>query len=249
VTLLATTPDCSADEQLCRAVLKVTGNSWLAAAADWLIAKPLVVISIVALGFVVRWLAVRFIRRLTSRAAEGVFPATVLRGKEGLVEDLVLAGERRRQRARTMASVLTSMVSVAVFSLVAVMVLGELGYDIGPLVASAGLVGVALGFGAQSLVKDFLSGIFLFFEDQYGVGDEVVIGDTTGVVEALSLRVTRLRAEDETIWYVRNGEILKVGNKSQRVDPAVPVVGTRVAENEGNEGLAPQAGTRSDPRP
>ena len=123
-----------------------------------------------------------------------------------------------------MASVLTSIVSVAVFSLVAVMILGELGYDIGPLIASAGLVGVALGFGAQSLVKDFLSGIFLFFEDQYGVGDEVVVGDTTGVVEALSLRVTRIRGEDETIWYVRNGEILKVGNRSQRVNPAVPAI-------------------------
>jgi small conductance mechanosensitive channel len=112
-------------------------------------------------------------------------------------------------------------------------------------VASAGLVGVALGFGAQSLVKDFLSGIFLFFEDQYGVGDEVVIGDTTGVVEALSLRVTRLRAEDETIWYVRNGEILKVGNKSQRIDPAVPVIEARTADNTSDN---PDA-TRSDPRP
>src|ERR687890_189701 len=191
MTWLAIAPDCSAEDQLCRAVLDATGNRWLAAAADWLVAKPLVIISILALGFVVRWLAVRFIRRLTSRAASGVFP---------------------------------SIVSVAVFSLVAVMVLGELGYDIGPLIASAGLVGVALGFGAQSLVKDFLSGIFLFFEDQYGVGDEVVVGDTTGVVEALSLRVTRIRGEDDTIWYLRNGEILKVGNRSQRVNPAVPPI-------------------------
>jgi small conductance mechanosensitive channel len=249
VTPLATTLDCSANEQLCRTVLDVTGNAWLATAADWLIAKPLVVVSIVVLGLVVRWLAVRFIRRITSRAAEGVFPPTVLRGREGMVEELALTAERRRQRARTMASVLSSMVSVAVFSLVGVMVLGQLGYNIGPLVASAGLVGVALGFGAQSLVKDFLSGIFLFFEDQYGVGDEVVIGDTTGIVEALSLRVTRIRAEDETIWYVRNGEILKVGNKSQRVDPTVPVVEARVAENERSGGLAPEVGTRSDPRP
>jgi moderate conductance mechanosensitive channel len=241
VTWLATAPDCSADEQLCRTVLDVTGNAWLAAAADWLIAKPLVIVSIVVLGFAVRWLAVRFIRRLTSRAASGVFPTTVLRGRESADAEVALAAERRRQRAHTMSSVLTSIVSVAVFSLVGVMVLGELGYDIGPLVASAGLVGVALGFGAQSLVKDFLSGIFLFFEDQYGVGDEVVVGDTTGVVEALSLRVTRIRAEDETIWYLRNGEILKVGNRSQRVDPAVPPVGERAADNE--------VGTRSDPRP
>ena len=222
-------------------VLDATGNPWLATAADWLLAKPLVVVSIVALGFVVRWLAVRFIRRLTNRAASGVFPTSVLRGREDQDQELVLARERRRQRAQTMASVLTSMVSVAVFSLVAVMVLGELGYDIGPLIASAGLVGVALGFGAQSLVKDFLSGIFLFFEDQYGVGDQIVVGETTGVVEALSLRVTRIRGEDETIWYVRNGEILKVGNRSQRVDPAVPIVEQRSADSE--------VVTRSDPRP
>ncbi len=231
MTWLATSPDCSAEDQLCRTVLEATGNPWLATAADWLLAKPLVVVSIVALGFAVRWLAVRFIRRVTARAATGVFPTPVLRGRELVPDDLALAGERRRQRAQTMASVLSSVVSVVVFSLVAVMVLGELGYDIGPLVASAGLVGVALGFGAQSLVKDFLSGIFLFFEDQYGVGDEVVIGDTTGVVEALSLRVTRIRAEDETIWYVRNGEILKVGNRSQRVDPTVAAVERRPADN------------------
>jgi small-conductance mechanosensitive channel len=224
VTWLATAPDCDAEDSLCRAVLDTTGNAWLATAADWLLAKPLVIVSIVALGFLVRWLAVRFIRRLTTRAASGVFPTTVLRGREEQEEELVLARERRQQRAQTMASVLTSIVSVAVFSLVAVMVLGELGYDIGPLVASAGLVGVALGFGAQSLVKDFLSGIFLFFEDQYGVGDEVVVGETTGVVEALSLRVTRIRGEDDTIWYLRNGEILKVGNRSQRVNPAVPPI-------------------------
>ena len=245
MTWLGTTPDCGAEEQLCTTVLDVTGNPWLAAAADWLIAKPLVVVSIVALGFAVRWLAVRFIRRLTARAATGVFPTTVLRAKDGQAEELALAAERRRQRATTMASVLTSMISVAVFSLVAVMVLSELGYDIGPLIASAGLVGVALGFGAQSLVKDFLSGIFLFFEDQYGVGDEVVVGDTTGVVEALSLRVTRIRAEDETIWYLRNGEILKVGNRSQRIDPAVRTVAERPAQDE----TGTVAGTRSDPRP
>ncbi len=232
MTRLATAPDCSAEDQLCRTVLDATGNPWLATAADWLLAKPLVIVSIVALGFLVRWLAVRFIRRLTTRAASGVFPTVVLRGKEDQQEELALARERRRQRAHTMASVLSSLVSVAVFSLVAVMVLSELGYDIGPLIASAGLVGVALGFGAQSLVKDFLSGIFLFFEDQYGVGDQVVVGDTTGVVEALSLRVTRIRGEDETIWYVRNGEILKVGNRSQRVNPAVPAIERPAAERE-----------------
>src|SRR5918998_6108858 len=112
MTRLATGPDCSAEDQLCRTVLDATGNPWLATAADWLLAKPLVIVSIVALGFVVRWLAVRFIRRLTTRAASGVFPTVVLRGKEDQPEELALARERRRQRAHTMASVLTSLVSV-----------------------------------------------------------------------------------------------------------------------------------------
>jgi small conductance mechanosensitive channel len=95
------------------------------------------------------------------------------------------------------------------------MVLSEVGVDIAPLLASAGILGVALGFGAQSLVKDFLSGIFMIFEDQYGVGDIVNLGEASGTVEAVGLRVTRLRDVDGTVWYVRNGEILRVGNQSQ----------------------------------
>ncbi len=95
------------------------------------------------------------------------------------------------------------------------MVLSELGVDIAPIIASAGIIGIALGFGAQSLVKDFLSGIFMILEDQYGVGDVVDVGEASGTVEAVSLRVTRLRDVDGTVWYVPNGEILRVGNKSQ----------------------------------
>ena len=95
------------------------------------------------------------------------------------------------------------------------MMLSELGVNIAPIIASAGIIGVALGFGAQTLVKDFLSGIFMIFEDQYGVGDVVDVGEASGTVEAVSLRVTRLRDVNGTVWYVRNGEILRVGNMSQ----------------------------------
>ncbi len=93
--------------------------------------------------------------------------------------------------------------------------LAELGFAVGPLIASAGIVGVALGFGAQSLVTDFLSGIFMIVEDQYGVGDVVDLGEAIGTVEAVGLRVTRLRDVEGTVWYVRNGEIIRVGNQSQ----------------------------------
>jgi small conductance mechanosensitive channel len=114
-----------------------------------------------------------------------------------------------------MGSLLKSIVSGVVLAVTVTMMLSELGADIGPIIASAGVLGVALGFGAQSLVKDFLSGIFMIFEDQYGVGDVVDLGEATGTVEAVSLRVTRLRDVNGTVWYVRNGEILRVGNMSQ----------------------------------
>jgi len=126
----------------------------------------------------------------------------------------LLAG-RRVQRAETMGSLLKSIASIVIFAIFGITAIAELGYPVGPLLASAGVVGVALGFGAQSLVKDFLSGIFMIFEDQYGVGDSVDLGEAGGTVEAVGLRVTRLRDVEGTVWYVRNGEILRVGNQSQ----------------------------------
>jgi small-conductance mechanosensitive channel len=95
------------------------------------------------------------------------------------------------------------------------MALGEFGFDLGPLIASAGIVGVAVGLGAQTLVRDILSGIFMLIEDQYGVGDSVDVLDIEGVVEKVGLRVTTVRDGQGTLWYLRNGEILKVGNQSQ----------------------------------
>src|SRR5205807_6180043 len=96
-----------------------------------------------------------------------------------------------------------------------VMIFGELGLSIGPLVAGAGIVGVALGFGAQNLVRDFLSGIFMFIEDQYGVGDVIDVGPASGVVEGVSLRTTRLRDVQGNVWHIPNGRIERVANKSQ----------------------------------
>jgi small conductance mechanosensitive channel len=94
-------------------------------------------------------------------------------------------------------------------------ILAELGIAIGALAAGAGILGAALGFGAQSLVKDFLAGLFIVVEDQFGVGDFVDLGTATGVVESIRLRVTQIRDSEGTVWYVRNGEILRVGNQSQ----------------------------------
>jgi small-conductance mechanosensitive channel len=97
----------------------------------------------------------------------------------------------------------------------AIMILAEIGVDVAPILTGAGILGVALGFGAQNFVKDFLAGIFMILEDQLGVGDIVDTGHANGTVEAVGLRVTRLRDEQGTIWYVRNGEVIRIGNESQ----------------------------------
>ena len=88
---------------------------------------------------------------------------------------------------------LRSIVTAVVFTIAALLVLGELGFNLAPLLASAGIVGVALGFGAQSLVKDLIAGLFMLLEDQYGVGDTVDLGEATGMVEAVGLRITTVR--------------------------------------------------------
>jgi small conductance mechanosensitive channel len=201
----------------CAVVYDWTHNEALAHAAAWLIGKPLSIVWLVLLALVARWLLHKLIDRLVRRAQIGVLPDAFARGPFGEPDgsEGEMTATRRVQRARTVGTLLKSIVSGVVFAVVVIMAVAELGYDIAPLIASAGILGVALGFGAQSLVKDFLSGIFMIFEDQYGVGDSVDLGDVSGTVEAVSLRVTRLRDVDGTVWYVRNGEILRVGNQSQ----------------------------------
>ena len=126
-----------------------------------------------------------------------------------------LASVRADQRTRTMGSLLRSVSGVVLTLVVALTVLSILGIPLAPLLASAGVGGIALAFGAQSLVKDYLTGVFLIVEDQYGVGDFITVGDISGTVEEVTLRVTRIQDGSGTIWYVRNGEIVKVGNVSQ----------------------------------
>ena len=128
---------------------------------------------------------------------------------------------RRTARARSISTVVASTISVIIWVMAVFVVLGELGIDLAPLIAGAGIAGVALGFGAQSLVKDCLSGLFMLIEDQFGIGDVVDVGEASGVVERVSLRATVLRGLDGTVWHVPNGEIVRVGNRSQLWSVAV----------------------------
>jgi len=209
---------CLADpgNDLCRLVYERTGNTWLAGASDWLIAKPLVLLAIIVGAVLLRAVLHRAITRLARRAAEGTVPGVLTRGAAGSAFGTSpLLSERRKQRAETMGSVLRSLTTAVVVVTAALMALGEIGLNIGPLLAGAGILGVALGFGSQTLVKDFLSGLFMILEDEYGVGDVVDLGEASGSVEAVGLRVTRVRDVNGTVWYVRNGEIIRVGNNSQ----------------------------------
>ena len=221
---------CSSDEGLCRIVLRATGNDRLAEAADLWIGRPLSVAVIIVVTFIVRWVLHRTVDRIVRKAQAPLVPnklaakvtqsKTLGRSAEPAARD-VAATTRRVQRARTIGTLLKSIISGVLVAIAGTMVLSELGFDIAPILASAGIVGIAIGFGAQTLVKDFLSGIFMLFEDQYGVGDVVDLGEASGTVEAVTLRVTRLRDINGTVWYVRNGEILRVGNMSQNWARAV----------------------------
>lgn len=220
-------------DDLCTFVEGLTDNEWLAKASNWLIAKPLSILLLLVIGVVVRWLLYRAIDRIAKRAAAGAIPSVITRGKvpQMLLEHSAAVAERRQQRAATMGSLLKSITTGVIAVIVTFMVVAELGYNIGPLIASAGIIGVALGFGAQSLVKDFLSGIFMILEDQYGVGDVVNLGAATGTIEAVGLRVTRLRDINGTVWYVRNGEIIAVGNMSQNWARTVLDIPVAFSEN------------------
>src|SRR4051812_24897665 len=209
-------PDCGG-YRFCQQVYDWFGLDWLAENARALIATPARIALVVALAVVLRLLAHRAIRRLTDHTAAGAMPLRRSRrpraSAPGDVVEHVTA--RRTQRAEAIGSVLRSFASIVIMGIAVVLVLGELGINLAPIVASAGVVGVALGFGAQNLVKDFIAGIGIILEDQYGVGDVVDLGEASGTVEAVGLRITRLRDVNGVVWYVRNGEVLRVGNKSQ----------------------------------
>ncbi|MDQ4055534.1 MAG: mechanosensitive ion channel family protein [Actinomycetota bacterium] len=208
--LLSANP-CEEGEQVCDKAYDWTHNADVAEIADIVIGKPLAIAGLLLLGIAVRWLLHRIIDRMIRRAELGVLPDRVN----------LATSTRRVQRAQTMGSLLKSVVTGVLVAVFGTMILSEVGVNIAPIIASAGIIGIALGFGAQSLVKDFLSGTFMIFEDQYGVGDVVDIGEAIGTVEAVTLRITRLRDLNGTVWYVPNGEIMRVGNMSQNWARAV----------------------------
>ena len=212
---------------ICESVFDLTGgNRFLTETADWLFA----VIIILLVAWVLSQLARRYLGRTVARvvAPDKAVAARQLQKLGDRATTLV--GEpiginevdpRRQARLQSISLVVGSTATVIIWSIAIIMALGEVGVDLAPLIAGAGIAGVALGFGAQSLVKDCIAGLFMLLEDQYGVGDVVDLDEASGVVEKISLRTTVLRGIDGTVWHVPNGEVSRVGNKSQLWSVAV----------------------------
>ena len=189
---------------------------------DWLpenltelvVFRPIRIVLLIIAAFVLRRILNRLIKRSTQRAID-----RPLSSRNPMAQKLIVAttmsAERRRQRLSALSSLAQSTVSFLIFAVAILMILTELGYNITTILAGTTVVAVTIGFGLQSIVKDIFSGVFMLVEDQLGIGDYVDMDVASGLVVAIGLRVTELRGEDGTVWYVRNGEVLRVGNFSQ----------------------------------
>jgi small-conductance mechanosensitive channel len=206
------------------------------------VSQGLRILFVIVVALIIRALANRVINRLTERAATTSLPVAAAAIRPAIrrrrtaaaqpppAEDtaalsaaaVAAAGtERHEQRARALGSILRSGVSIVVFGIAALTILGDLGFNLTPLLLSTTVLGVALGFGAQNLIRDYLAGILMLVEDHYGVGDTINVKDATGTVEAMTLLTTRLRDVNGVVWHIRNGTIESVGNESQGWSRAV----------------------------
>jgi small conductance mechanosensitive channel len=204
---------------LCRTVFDLTDNQRAAEIADAFAVPARIVFTIV-----IAYLAVRVsrfvVRRLVNRLARDDTAVRISRFRRrtgiALLDTSPTPQFRRAQRTETLSVVLRSVASVVIWTIAIFAILDALGVNAAALVAGAGVIGVAIGFGAQNLVRDFLNGIFIVMEDQYGVGDVIDAGPAVGTVEGVSLRTTRLRDVSGIVWHIPNGQIMRVGNQSQQ---------------------------------
>ncbi|MEU6814523.1 mechanosensitive ion channel family protein [Streptomyces sp. NPDC046860] len=200
--------------------LAASWPNWMEEHTAAFVEVPLRILLIVVVLGVVRWVAKRAITRVVQHILQPGSDGEPRQRRSGrgaavLMRDRSRASQRREQRARTIGSVLSSGVTIVLALLGTAMILDQVGIALGPLLASAGVVGLAIGFGAQSLVADYLSGLLIMVEDQYGVGDTVDLGEAVGEVEHIGLRLTHVRDLNGGLWHIRNGEVLRVRNDSQ----------------------------------
>jgi len=217
---------CGVDDasRVCTKVYEWTNSDVLAGLAEWLIDRPIRVLLIVALGWIFNRMARRSIGALSERIRTAPSHPRLRKlraGGPGATAMDQAEALRAPARAEAIEAVLKHLVTVVIWVIGLLLVLAEFKVNLAPLIAGAGIVGIALGFGAQSIVADFLSGTFMLMEDQFGIGDVIEVNDVTGEVENISLRTTKLRDIKGTVWHIPNSEIKRVGNHSQLWSNAV----------------------------
>ena len=209
-------------------VERLTDNELVSWVVGWVVEPLLIVAAILVAASITIRVIRRALRRVIDRAKDprALMPTGFLVGDdEATPEELRVHQARQDQRAEALGTLAQSVIRVVVWSFAILTALGTIGINLAPLIAGAGILGVAVGFGAQDIVKDFLSGVIMLVEDQFGVGDVIDAGEATGVVEEVSLRTTRIRALDGTVWHVPNGSISRVGNMTQEWSRMVIDVG------------------------
>lgn len=200
-----------------------TAASLLDQFVTWLATSGVRIVLILVLAALLRWatawLIKRFFRTMSSStsALSSVTGVVVRRSKREAKE----AQTRREQRARTLSTVAVNIASLVIGVIAAIMILDLCGVNVAPIIASLGVVGLAAGIGAQTIIKDFVAGVVMLFEDIVAVGDTVDLQFATGTVVNINLRVTQVRSLDGVLWTVRNGEIIRVGNMSRGYSNAV----------------------------
>jgi small conductance mechanosensitive channel len=222
VELLAATggaSPCETGFNSCSLLWKVTNSKGFAETGGVVLDKIGQILLILLAAWILRWIVNRSIERIIKQVTSVKGPQGIAELAERLASGAnrrgEIVGDRSQKRAETLTGVLQHVAGIVIWTVAFMLVLSAFNVNLAPILASAGIAGIAIGFGAQNLVQDYLAGIFILLEDQYGVGDVVDVGDASGSVVDMGLRVTTLRSLDGTLWYVRNGQILRVGNSSQ----------------------------------
>jgi moderate conductance mechanosensitive channel len=186
---------------------KLGATKFQAQTAEFLLNVPLRVVGIV----IVAWLLARVGGAVLRKAVAAIRLRAPGRNRNA----------RTEQRAQTLGDVIASSWRAIVLVVAVLLVIGEFGVNLGPLLAGAGIAGLAVAFGSQTLIKDYLSGLFILLEDQFGIGDVITIGTATGTVEDVTLRLTRIRSADGTVWFFPNGDVRQLGNQSMEWSRAI----------------------------
>lgn len=187
---------------------------WNGSVLGALISHGIRIVIILVVAFIVRAIADKLIDR-TVRTMVAQRSRGRTRAGKIVAKTAVFADERREQRIGALGSLGRSVVLIILAVIVGLMILTELGFNIAALLAGTSIIGIAVAFGIQTILRDIISGIFMLFEDQFGMGDYIRVGDVDGVVEEVGLRLTQIRDAAGTVWYLRNGDIAKIGNYSQ----------------------------------